>query len=218
MTVDIQKAKEEFLKIYRDLIHRNGSEALLAWLNDSTDFFTAPASTKYHLNVPGGLCQHSINVYYRLADFLEEEYKYYENAKDWYNAESVALVALFHDLCKTNMYKSGWKNQKTYDPDKVMGALPRERKHDNAGDFIWETVPTYEIDEDFTFGHGEKSVYLLMKFVRLTDEEAQAIRYHMASYKQNDVNDCGKVFERNPLAFFLHVADEAATFIDEGKN
>ena len=113
------------------------------------------------------------------------------------------------------LYKLGWKNQKTYDPDKVAAATGYQVKHDAAGDFIWETVPAYTIEDDFVFGHGEKSVYLASKFIVLSDEEAQAIRFHMGAWQDGDKANAGKAFALNPLAFFLHVADEAATYLDE---
>lgn len=209
--VDAAKAKEEFLTICHARIHRDGFDEFMEWLQ-TTDFFEAPASSKYHLNVPGGLCQHSINVYKRLYKFLYNEYGGDCNG---YSKETIALVSLFHDLCKTNFYKIGWKNQKTYDPETVQNALPRERKRDAAGDFIWETVPCYTVEEDFIYGHGEKSVFLLMQYIMLSPEEAQAIRFHMGSWNSEEARNAGDCWGKNPLAFFLHFADEAATFIDE---
>ena len=211
MEVNAAKAKEEFLYICKGCIHREGFEEFLEWLQ-STDFFEAPASSKYHLNVPGGLCQHSLNVYYRLGKFLYNEYGGDYNG---YSRETIALVSLFHDLCKANFYETGWKNQKTYDPEVVQNALPRDRKRDAAGEFIWETVPCYSINEEFVFGHGEKSVFLLMQYMALSPVEAQAIRWHMSSWQEGEARNAGDCYSKNPLAFFLHLADETATFIDE---
>ena len=86
---------------------------------------------------------------------------------------------------------------------------------DAGGDFIWETVQAYDIDEKFIFGHREKSVFILQQFMSLSVDEATAIRYHMSSWQDGEARAAGDTFRRNPLAFFLHVADEAATFIDE---
>lgn len=207
----VAEEKEEFVQTFRRYINRDGSEELLAWL-EKTDFFQAPASTKYHLNYPGGLCEHSLNVFHRLRDFMANEYGMNECP---YDNESIALVSLCHDLCKIGLYSKCWKNQKTYDAEKVAAASRYSVKHDAAGDFIWETVLGYEIDEQFIFGHGEKSVYLVREFMRLTPEEAQAIRFHMGSWNHDEARNAGDVFAQNPLAFYLHVADEAATFIDE---
>ena len=57
--------KERFIEIFTSQIHRPGAAELLEWL-ESTDFFEAPASTHYHGSYPGGLVEHSLNVYYEL--------------------------------------------------------------------------------------------------------------------------------------------------------
>lgn len=210
MAVDIQKAKDEFSMIY-DRIERDGAMALYDWMENETDFFVAPASSKYHLCEPGGLCQHSINVYNRLKMFLDCEY----GKNNPYSEETIAIVSLLHDLCKTGFYEMDWKNQKNYDSEVVRNAPPKERKSDNRGEFIWESVPTYTIREQFIYGHGEKSVYLVRNYMNLTDEEAQAIRFHMGSFTEADKNNVGKVYAQSPLAFYLNMADGAATFLDE---
>lgn len=204
-------SEEKFIEIYNAKIYRPGADKLLDWLR-SQDFFTAPASTKYHLSRPGGLVEHSINVYDRLLHFIYAEY---QGKNCPYSAQTLAIVALLHDLCKVNFYELGSKNQKTYDPDKVAAAPRGSVKHDPSGDFIWESVPSYTINEKFVFGHGEKSVYIIRSFMSLSNEEASAIRYHMGPWREGEGSDAGKVFSRYPLAFFLHMADEAASFLDE---
>ena len=208
--IDKMLCKNTFLALYKTNINRIGSDELLEWL-DGSDFFEAPASSKYHLNVPGGLCMHSINVYARLKGVLD--YAYGDNCP--FNEETIAIVALLHDVCKANTYVLGWKNQKTYDVDKVCAADGWQRKCDALGEFIWETVPQYTFDEQFVYGHGEKSVYLISKHMDLTEDEAVAIRYHMGPWRDGEKQDAGKAFERFPLAFWLHMADSMATFIDE---
>lgn len=211
--INIEKNKEEFVNIVTENITRDNTTGLIAWLDLHSDFFEAPASARYHLAEPGGLCQHSLNVYERLRKLLTDEYGSMKNCP--HTEESIAIVALFHDLCKANMYKPGYRNQKTYDPEKVAAAENWQVKHDAGGDFIWETVQTYEIDEEFIYGHGENSVFILQHFVTISQDEATAIRYHMSSWQEGEARAAGDTFRRNPLAFFLHVADEAATFIDE---
>ena len=103
--------KEEFCEIFRSQISRPGAEKLLTWL-EGTDFFTAPASTRFHGACEQGLVMHSLNVYRALMEQLEEGD----------SAESFAICALLHDLCKANFYSEGTKNQKTYDPKKVAAA------------------------------------------------------------------------------------------------
>ena len=203
--------KELFVSIWKENVKRDGADEMLNWLEKS-DFFEAPASAKYHLNETGGLCLHSLNVHRRLKEFLEHEYR---SGECPYSDETVAIVALLHDICKVNFYRLGWKNQKTYDPEKIGTALPRDVKHDNAGSFIWETVPVYEVDEQLIYGHGEKSVFIIMNYMKLSVEEAQAIRYHMGAWNPEEARNFGDACVRNPLVFFLHMADSAATYLDE---
>lgn len=104
--IDIDNNKEKFVRIVTEKITRNDTSALIAWLNFRSDFFEAPASSRHHLAEPGGLCQHSLNVYERLHKLLIDEYGSMRNCP--YTEESIAIVALFHDLCKANMYKPNW--------------------------------------------------------------------------------------------------------------
>lgn len=186
--------KEEFLAVARSSIKREGIEDLLAWL-ETTDFFTAPASTRYHGAVEGGLVSHSLSVYYRLDD-LADWYEYegcdeYDDERD----ESIAIVSLFHDLCKVGCYKTEM----------------RWRKDEFNR---WEQHPTYKFQEDFSFGgHGSKSVFLIQHFMKLTPEEAAAINCHMGAWDMSNYGRPSDVFDSNKLAWLLHVADEAATYI-----
>ena len=187
--------KEEFISIFENNIKREGSEQLLEYLKNKCDFFTAPASTKYHYAFEGGLLKHSLNVYHSLKDYLERE-----RVKNTYglnyDAETIAIVALLHDLCKVNFYKASTRNVK-----------------DEQG--FWRTVPTYEINDTLPYGHGEKSVYILTGFMKLTREEAFAIRYHMGFSGNEEARDVGKAFEMFPLAVALSFADMEATFFIE---
>lgn len=188
--------KEEFIKIYTENIQREGADKLLDYLLSSqSDFFTAPASTRFHGSYEGGLLEHSINVYYCLKDYLERQ-----RVKDIYNLEysdeSIAIVSLLHDLCKVNCYVKGTRNVK-----------------DKAG--VWQQVPTYEYSDDMPYGHGEKSVYIVSGFMRLSREEAFAIRYHMGFSGNEPQNNVGSAFEIYPLAFALSTADMEATYFLE---
>ena len=177
--MEINACKEEFLRIYnQNLSGRAGASDFLAWLSD-TDFFTAPASSKYHLARQGGLVEHSVNVYLWLKQLMNDM------ETDW-NIESVTICGLLHDVCKANYY--------------VRGA-----------------EQSYTVNEQFVYGHGEKSVYMIQKYMALTDEEAQAIRFHMGSWQDGDKANASAAFKTNPLAFWLHVADEAATFRSESE-
>ncbi|MFA6931410.1 MAG: hydrolase [Lentisphaeria bacterium] len=186
--------KEEFLKIYKENIHRDGADKLLAWLEKS-DFFTAPASTKYHSCHEGGLAEHSVNVFHRLEhNLLNDDFKiHFDHNPEYPGAESVAICGLLHDVCKTNFYKPDTRNVKN-----------------EAG--VWEKVPYYSVDDKLPYGHGDKSVYIVSGFMRLTREEAFAIRFHMGGDSDRNVPT---VFRKFPLALMLHIADLEATFIDE---
>lgn len=208
--IEILNNRQSFLHIFETRVMRDGRDDLLEWI-DSTHFFEDPASTKYHLNEPGGLCKHSLNVYHRLVKLMEDENIDMTDEL----MESVTIVSLLHDLCKANCYSPAYRNVKTYDPEKVAMAPRFQVKHDNGGDFIWESVQTYSFNDDFVFGHGEKSVFLAMQHIKLTPQEAQAIRYHMSAWQDAEARSAGNAFSQNSLAFFLSIADSMATFLDE---
>lgn len=194
--MDYEEIKQKFIKIYQENIHRDGADKLLEYLlSKSSDFFVAPASSKYHNAFTGGLAQHSINVYECLIDFLERD-----RVKNVYNLncskESAAIIALLHDICKINCYKVSTRNVK-----------------DANG--TWQKVPYYEFSDDLPYGHGEKSVYIITGFMRLTREEAFAIRYHMGFSTGDDSRNVGSAFEKFPLAFALSTADMEATYFLE---
>lgn len=185
--------KNEFIEIYKTNIRRDGSEKLLEYmLSDKSDFFTAPASTRFHGSHEGGLLEHSLNVYRCLTDYLSRP-RAKEVYKMDYSAESVAICALLHDLCKMNFYKVAQRNSKN-----------------DRGE--WEKVPYYTVDDRLPYGHGEKSVYIISGYMRLNREEAFAIRYHMGFSGIEDKNSIGKAFEMFPLAFALSVADMEASY------
>lgn len=182
--------KEEFIAIFQEHIHRDGAEALLAWLQ-TTDFFTAPASTRFHGACECGLVMHSLNVFKVLCD------RHYTEGE---NMESYAICALLHDLCKANFYKPGFRNVK----NEQTGA--------------WEKVPTYTVADAFPYGHGEKSVYLIERFLRLKPAEAVAIRWHMGGFDDSVRGGSfaiSEAYDSYPLAVKLHLADLEATYLLE---
>lgn len=189
--------KELFIKIYNENIKRDGADKLLDFLENKSDFFTAPASTRYHNAFEGGLLRHSLNVYECLCAYMERE-RVKENYKLTASSETIALVALLHDVCKVNFYRTSWRNA----------------KNEQTGQ--WEKVPYYEINDTLPYGHGEKSVYMVSGFMRLTREEAMAIRWHMGFSGIEDKNSIGKALEMFPLAFALSVADMEASYFLEG--
>ena len=191
--------KEYFYDVYRNCIKREGSDKLFDWLTSTSDFMTAPASARYHCAYEGGLLEHSLNVYDCLCDYLDRPRVKEEYGME-YSDETVAIVALLHDVCKAGCYKTSFRNV----------------KNDRG---VWESVPYYEFDDPLPYGHGEKSVYIISGFMKLTREEAFAIRYHMGFSENNDdtSRNVGKSFEMFPLAYALSVADSESTFFMEGK-
>lgn len=188
-------SKEKFIEIYNNNIKREGSDKLLSYLTDGCDFFTAPASARFHSSYVGGLCKHSVNVYECLADYLKRD-----RVKEMYNLnvsdETVAIVSLLHDVCKINTYKPSTRNVK-----------------DANG--VWHQVPSFSYDDRLPYGHGEKSVYIISGYMRLTREESFAIRYHMGFSGNEDKGNVGSAFEMFPLAFALSTADMEATYFME---
>lgn len=209
--------KEAFLEIYQSCIKRPGADKLLEWL-ESSDFFMAPASTKFHLSRPGGLVEHSVHVYERLRELYTNELARNTDGPvilSDEDEETIAICGLLHDLCKVNIYKKEPKNQKTYDPEKVGRAQKWQVKHDDMGDFIWETVMGYKFDDQLPYGHGEKSVYIISGFMKLSREEAFAIRFHMGAWQDGEKQNAGNAFNMFPLAVMTHVADMQASYLDE---
>lgn len=189
--------KDDFIRLFTQYIKRPGADSLLAYL-ESSDFFTAPASTRFHGNYEGGLCEHSVNVWEELVRLL----KAYPEIK--VSGESAAIVSLLHDLCKIDCYKPELKSRKT-------GRTKRDGKPE------WEDYIGYGFEEGFCYGgHGSKSVYLVQRHISLNPEEAVAINCHMGPWDRSPGDySLGNAYENYPLAWLLHVADESATYIRE---
>lgn len=190
-------SKERFIEIYNTYIKREGAAKLLDYLL-SSDFFTAPASARFHSSYEGGLVDHSVNVYDCLNSYLKSP-RTVDIIGTQYSDESIAIVSLLHDLCKIDVYKKGFRNVK-----------------DEKG--AWQRVDTFEYDDKMPYGHGEKSVYIISGYMRLTREEAFAIRYHMGYSSTEDPRNVSAAFEMFPLAFALSTADSEATYFVEAKD
>lgn len=186
--------KERFITLYNNKITRPGAERFLKFLTDHSDFFTAPASTRYHGAYEQGLVEHSLQVYDCLIDYVNRS-----RVKEIYglefNEESLAIVALLHDVCKVNCYHVEMRNKK------VNGE--------------WIQTPVYTFDDPMPYGHGEKSVYMISAYMKLSRQEAFAIRYHMGFSGSEPTGNVGKAFEMFPLAFALSTADMEATYFLE---
>lgn len=189
--------KDKFIKAYTGNITRPGADKLLAWI-ESSDFFAAPASTRFHLSSPGGLLEHSLHVFERMKAICANEATITPGFNEP-SMETIAVCGLLHDICKANFYAVEMRN----------------RKNDQGR---WEQYPFYVVDDKLPYGHGEKSVYIISGFMRLSREEAMAIRWHMG-FADNDFRgggySVGNAFEKFPLAVLLHIADLQATYLDE---
>ena len=177
--------KQKFIDLLKST-QRPGIDNLLDFL-DKTDFYTAPASTKFHNSFEGGLLAHSMNVYDCLKELTHGQF-----AED-----SVIIVALLHDICKVNQYKVDYRNKKN-------------------DDGIWVKEPYFTTDDLMPLGHGEKSAMLASEFIKLTKEELYAIRWHMGGYEpKENYGYIAKAYEKYPLAVYTHMADIMATYIKE---
>lgn len=175
---------------YKKLLNKLGEdgEKIYQYL-DSTDFFTAPASTRFHGSYEGGLAEHSYNVYVALQKIKEDLFR------ERYSIETLIKVSILHDICKCNFYKESTRNVKNEDTGK------------------WEQVPYYTIEDLIPYGHGEKSVMLANKIIDLTDEEMFAIRFHMGFSEPKELyNALGEAMNKYPLVLALHMADLYSTY------
>lgn len=194
--------RERFIEIFKENVTRPGTDSLLKWI-ESSDFFTAPASTRFHLSHPGGLVKHSVHVYERLMKLYIAEktdpgdpVQYFPLVEEM---ESITICGLLHDVCKANFY----------------GVEIRNRKNEQGQ---WEKYPFYVVNDQLPYGHGEKSVYIVSGFMKLTREESMAIRWHMGGFDDSvrgGSHALNGAFEQFPLALLLHLADMQATYLDE---
>lgn len=191
---DMSNYVKEFEEIFTSKIKREGSDKLLDYLK-SADFFTAPASTRFHGNYAGGLVEHTVKVYRRFLKLAEAEFgkEYLER-----EGESLAIIALLHDICKVNYYKVEQRNVKV--------------------DGQWVQKPYFTTDDQLPYGHGEKSVYMISGFLRLTREEAMAINWHMGAFDDRARGTTGTInraFNMYPISLIFHVADMMTSYLDE---
>jgi len=179
--------KEEFIKLLRET-NRDGTENLLNFLEKS-DFYTAPASTRFHGCEESGLLKHSLKVY----EILEQKVKNC-SINLQVPEDTIRIVALLHDICKTNYYTVDYRNAKN-----SLG--------------VWEKVPYYKVDDTIPYGHGEKSVMMISEYIKLTNEEKYAIRWHMGYTEPKELyNTIGIAYAKYPLALLTHEADLEATY------
>lgn len=185
-------------------VNREGINILLTFIRKS-DFYTAPASTRYHSCHEGGLLEHTLNVYDRLMNKCKDTLW---QGNTIIKNENIVISALLHDICKTYFYGTELKNKKVY---KETGS-----KSDSNGRYDWETVPSYTIDDKIPYGHGEKSVMMVEEFIKLEPVERYAIRWHMGfTEPKENWNTIGMAIKKYPLVLALHEADIESTYLME---
>lgn len=208
MLIDVELNKTRFIELIMSIERDFDKKKLIDKLVNS-DFFVAPASTKYHLCVEGGLCQHSLDVY--------ENLKRLAACTGYSNSDSIKIVGLLHDISKMNTYRLGYRNVKVYSES--------GNKEDALGKFSWVSERVYEYIDDadrFTYGsHEDNSEFMVGCFLPLTLEESVAIKHHHGAFTkdgetQKRTLNC--VFDKYPLAVLLHSADMISTYIDEAKS
>lgn len=205
---EIEENKKTFIELVKSIQRPGHIDKLLEKL-ESSDFYIAPASSKYHAAYKGGLVDHSLNVYYNLCSLIKN--KHIED----YDEDAIKIVALFHDISKMNYYEPYYMNKKVY---KDNGT-----KSDNLGRFEWESVEAYktkDAEDRFILGnHAENSAYMISKYLNLHAEEYSAILNHMGSCDNHMFygDNYATAFGRYKLAALLHVADMISTFVDEAR-
>lgn len=208
----------ELIERYESLLkstNRDGIDKLIEFIRKS-DFYTAPASTKFHNCHEGGLLEHSLNVYdclynkVRSTDVFKKALR--DPAKEFWDTDefekTIVIVALLHDLCKMFMYEVEMKNKKIYSD--------HGSKKDSQGRYDWESVPGYTVNDRVPYGHGEKSVMMIEQFITLTKEERFAIRWHMGfTEPKENWNTLTAAIRMYPLVLAVHEADLEATYMLE---
>lgn len=183
----INNNKEKYCEVFKNNIKRDGAVRLLEWICSSKcDFFTAVTENGGEI---GSLCEHSLKVFECLTDYIKNSdmgKSLRDRGGNVFTDESIAIVSLLHDLYKIKTFK---------------------KETDENGN---ETIK----EDSVPYGLAEKSVYMISGFIRITDDEAFAIRYHKGFYvgSTEDRKTIGNAMEKFALAYALSISDMAATF------
>lgn len=204
---DIMNNKGEFIALIESITREGFKKELLLSKLENSDFYTAPASTKFHGAYKGGLVDHCLAVYHNMCCLVKMK-----GMENEISEETIKIVALFHDLAKRNFYETYYQNKKIYCED--------GDKRDENGRFTWKSVSAYKVresEERFVFGnHEQTSEYMLRQFIPLTVEESTAILHHHGSMSWDSAkDDIGLIWDRYPLSLLLYQADCLAAYIDK---
>ena len=202
--LNIQELIEKFEQLLTS-VKRDGIDKLLAYIRKS-DFYRAPASTRFHSCHDGGLLEHSLNLYECLLS--KKQNPIWAEVLREIDDESLILVALLHDLCKSYLYVPEFKNKKVYSDTGT--------KKDDGGRFDWQAVKGYSTDDKIPYGHGEKSVMMIEEFIKLKPIERYAIRWHMGFTEPKEYwNTLTTAIKKYPVILAVHQADMEATYLLE---
>lgn len=208
MKINVEENKRRFIELLANIDRPEADIAGFIYKLEHSDFFEAPCSTKYHLNVKGGLVAHLLSV--RDIAFKLKEIMYPNNDAP-FSDTSLEITALCHDMDKMNKYIVTSRNVKDYCDD--------GKYSDSLGKFNWKSEEGYAIKdakERFTYGHhGQNSEYITSTFIPLKFEESVAITNHMAGDDEYKPYDLTAIFNKFPLASILHTADFLSTFVVE---
>lgn len=201
-------ANQDYIERFEAMLsecNRDGMDKLLEYIRKS-DFYTAPASTRFHSCHEGGLVEHSLNVADCLLDKLNDPI--WADKLGEVGRESIIISALLHDICKSNYYAVEMKNKKIYSD--------HGKRSDSAGRYDWETVPGYTVDDKIPYGHGEKSVMMIEEFIKLKPVERYAIRWHMGfTEAKENWNTLSLAIKKYPLVLAIFEADLESTYLLE---
>lgn len=178
--------KKDFIKLLKKT-NRKGIDNLINWLENETDFFTAPASTKFHLSKEGGLLQHSLNVYLELENELKTD------------SPSIIIVSLLHDICKANYYKTSYKNVK-----------------DENGKWVKEAYYSVNDLMPLGHGE-KSVILIQKFIELTDEEIVAIRWHMGAYEPKDNYSTLGNAYNKYPLALYLHIADLKATYIIENE-
>lgn len=207
--------KDEYITLLKS-VDRSGIDDLIAYL-ESTDFFKAPARCEHSCNFPGGLLLHSINTYRALKEKLTPGTNTVwtgvaldENITN----DTLIIVSLLHDLGKIGMFEKTQKNTRCYDEEAIKAADRFSVKEDSVGKYIWKVENGYRYINESPFGGaGETAVIIAQRYLRLTNTEIKALRWHAGYGPEAYTSRVSDAFASTPLALALYTADMEATFI-----
>ena len=205
---EVMQENKNFIISTLKTVERQGAniDGLITKL-ESSDFFTAPASTRFHNSFEGGLADHVINVYYNLKSLVERKH-----LQDTISEDSIIICGLLHDMSKINFYKPTIKNKKVYSEN--------GSKYDTLGNYDWVSEYQWSVvdeSERFIYGnHEENSEFMVRYYIPLTLQESIAILHHHGGkgYDSTPQNLLA-IMNDNPLLTLLHVADMISTYVDE---